>query len=138
MANSHIDALNTGAFLVDDSVDRYRRLAGLAITDDEFALATADRYHRVDRFKTSLHWLRHRLAGDNARRDFLYGRAGGTFNGTLTVDGVAQRIHHPAQQTLAYWHFKNTASTLDCVTLNNVLVGTQNHCADRILLEVQR
>ena len=39
MANSHIDALNTGAFLVDDSVDRYRRLAGLAITDDEGVIA---------------------------------------------------------------------------------------------------
>src|SRR5512141_1754720 len=35
------------------------------------ALAAADRDHRIDRLVTGLYRLRHRLAPDHARRDFL-------------------------------------------------------------------
>ena len=48
--------------LVDDRVDRDRGLAGLPVTDDQLALATADRRHRVDRLDAGLQRLLHRLA----------------------------------------------------------------------------
>src|SRR5690606_23210229 len=49
--------------LVDDRVDRDRRLAGLAVADDQLTLAAADRDHRVDRLDAGLQRLVDRLAG---------------------------------------------------------------------------
>ena len=43
--------------LADDGVDRDCRFAGRAIADDQFALAAADRNHRVDRHDAGLHRL---------------------------------------------------------------------------------
>src|SRR5574337_996665 len=57
--------------LVDDRVDRHRGLAGLAVADDQLALAAADRHHRVDGLQAGLHRLRHRLPCDHARRHLL-------------------------------------------------------------------
>ena len=46
-------------FLVDDGIDRHRGLAGLAVADDQFALAAADRHQRIERLETGLHRLVH-------------------------------------------------------------------------------
>src|SRR3546814_4122553 len=54
--------------LIDDGVERDGGLAGLAVADDELALAAADRDQRVDRLEAGLHRLVHRLARDAARR----------------------------------------------------------------------
>jgi hypothetical protein len=57
--------------LIDDGVDRNRGFAGLAVADDELALAAADRNHRVDSLESRLNRLRHRFARNHAGRDFL-------------------------------------------------------------------
>ena len=57
LADRDVDALNAGGLLVDDRVDRHRGLAGLAVADDQLALAAADRDHRVDRLVAGLHRL---------------------------------------------------------------------------------
>ena len=59
------------AGLVDDRVDADRRLAGRTVADDQFALAAADRDHRVDRHDAGLHRLADGLAPDDAGRDLL-------------------------------------------------------------------
>ena len=51
--------------LVDDRVDRDRGLAGLAVTDDELALAATDGGHGVDGLEAGLQRLVHRLALDH-------------------------------------------------------------------------
>ncbi|MBV8538234.1 MAG: F0F1 ATP synthase subunit alpha, partial [Alphaproteobacteria bacterium] len=43
-------------------------LAGLAVADDQLALAAADRHQAVDGLEAGLHRLVHRLAGDDAGR----------------------------------------------------------------------
>src|SRR3546814_20111588 len=43
--------------LVDDGVERDGGLAGLAVADDELALAAADRDQRVERLEAGLHRL---------------------------------------------------------------------------------
>src|SRR5690606_6588688 len=48
LADGDVDALNVLALLVDDRVDRDGGLAGLAVADDELALAAADGDHAVD------------------------------------------------------------------------------------------
>ena len=64
-------AVNTNyvtAFLIDDGVQNHRGLAGLPIADNQFALASADRNHRVDSFDTGLQRLTHWLPVQNAWR----------------------------------------------------------------------
>src|SRR3990172_2044246 len=51
--------------LVDDRVPRHGGLAGLAVADDQFALAPADRHHRVDRLDPGLHRRRYPTAPDH-------------------------------------------------------------------------
>src|SRR5581483_10900097 len=53
--------------LVEDGVDTHRGLAGLAVADDELALAAADRGLRVDGLDPRLQWFFHRLAVDDRR-----------------------------------------------------------------------
>ena len=55
-------------FLIEDRIQRDRGLAGLAVTDDQFALAAANRDQRVDRLEPRCHRLMHRFARDDAGR----------------------------------------------------------------------
>src|SRR5690606_28692393 len=57
---------------------------------------------------------------------------------TLAVNWVTQSVYHPAQQFRADRHFQYLAGTFDFLTLGQAQVFTQNHRADRILLQVQR
>src|ERR1044071_5319043 len=126
------------ALLVDDGVDGDRGLAGLAVADDEFALAAADRHHGVDRLEAGLHRLRHRFPPHHARSDLLddVGLLG--VDGALAVDRLAQRIHHPSEQLRPDRHGKNPARGLDDVTFGDLRVFAQDHRADRVALEVER
>src|SRR5690606_32306464 len=54
LADRHVHALDAGALLVDHRVDRHGGLAGLAVADDQLALAAADRDHGVDRLVAGL------------------------------------------------------------------------------------
>ena len=80
-------------------------LAGLAVADDQLALAAADRGHGVDGLDPGLQRLVHGLA---ARRCPAPGpRAGGSrwsAIGALAVDRLAERVHDPAEQRVADRH----------------------------------
>ena len=76
LADGHVDADEALALLVDDRVDGDRRLARLAVTDDELALAAADGDERVDGLDARLHRRVDRLARDDARRHALHGTSG--------------------------------------------------------------
>ena len=68
-----VDANHVAALLIDDGVERDGGLAGLAVADDQLALAAADRNHGVDGLDAGLQRLLHRLAVDHAGRDALDG-----------------------------------------------------------------
>src|ERR671921_68970 len=85
-----------GFLLVDDRVGHDRRLAGLAVTDDELTLAAADRRHGVDGLDAGLQRLLHRLALDDGGRLQLEGAAAGRLDRAGTVDRVAQRVDDAA------------------------------------------
>ena len=67
LTDGHIDAIEllrfivafVHGFLVEDGVDDHRRLARLAVTDDQFPLATADGDQRIDGLQAGLHRLVH-------------------------------------------------------------------------------
>ena len=87
--------------LVDDRVDGQGGLAGLAVTDDQLTLATADRGHRVDGLVAGLHRLVHRLTGHDARSLQLQGAAAGRLDLAEAVDRVAERVDDAAEVALA-------------------------------------
>ena len=75
-----------------------RGLAGLAVADDQLALATADRDQRVDRLDTGLDRRVDRLADDDAGGDAL-DRAGGLgADRPLVVERTAERVDDTTEQ----------------------------------------
>ena len=101
------------ALLVDDRVDRHRSLAGLAVTDDQFALAAADRHHRVDGLQARLHWLRHRLPLDHARSDLFNDVRHLRVDRAFAVDRLAERVDDAPDQLRADRHIQDAAGRLD-------------------------
>ncbi len=137
MADRDVNAGHVLTLLVDDGVNRNSRFTGLAVTNDQFALATAHGYHGVNGLQTRLHGLVDRLTGDNTRRNLFdhVGHLG--IDRTLAVDGLTQRIDHAAFELGTHWNFQNTAGALDRVAFGDVLVFTQDHGANRVTLQVQ-
>src|SRR5262249_40467602 len=112
--------------------------AGLAVADDQLALAAADRNHRVDRDNPGLDRAIHRLACDHAGGDPLDRAEGTCADWPLVVDRLAQGVDYPAKQLLADRHRDDPASRVDLVALFDAEVIAQHDRADRIALEVQR
>src|SRR3990167_9250854 len=86
LADGDVDTFDARALLVDDSVDGDGGLAGLAVTDDQLTLTTADRDHGVQGFQARLHRLAHRLSGDNTGGDFLDRRGNFATDVAFAVD----------------------------------------------------
>src|SRR5690606_6694262 len=112
LADRHVHTLDARVLLVDDRVDGHRGLAGLAVADDQLALAAADRHHRVHRLVAGLHRLADALAVDHARRHALDGRGLLRVDGTLAVHRIAQRIDHAPKQLRTHRHFKDATGGL--------------------------
>src|SRR5690606_36832029 len=102
LADGHVDALHALTALVQDRVDRHRGLAGLAVADDELALAPADRRHGVDGLDARLQRLVHGLAGHDAGRLDLEAADGRRRDRTLAVDRLAEGVHHAAEHAVAH------------------------------------
>ncbi len=119
-----------GAFLADRTIDANRGLLGvaddgvehdggadLAVADDQFALAAADRDHAVVHAGPGGHGFSDRLAIDDARSKTLDGKVVAGRNRPLVVDWLAERIHHAADHGVADRHAQDLARPLDLVSL---------------------
>ena len=137
LSDRDIDADDVAALLVDDRVERDRGLARLTVADDQFALAAADRDHRVDGLDAGLQRLFHRLPVDDARRQRFKRIECRCIDGTIVVDRVAERIHHAADQRVAHRHGHDAAGAADFVAFLDRGVIAQQHGADLIFFEVQ-
>ena len=124
--------------LIDDGVEHDGGLAGLAIADDQFALAAADRDQGVDGLDAGRHRLMHRLARDDAGRLDVDARALRGVDRALAVDRVAERVDDAAQQALADRHVDDGAGALDRLAFLDVAVVAEDHDADIVGFEVQR
>ncbi len=143
LAHRDIDAVDRTAArlvspaLVDDRIDADGGLSGLAVADDELALAAPDRDHRIDGLDAGLQRLLHRLAIDDARRDGLEAAELGRGDRALAVDRLSQRVDHAAQQRLAHRDFDDAPGFLDRVAFANLGVVADDDGADGVLFEVQ-
>ena len=137
LANRNVDTLNAGALLVDDGVDGHRGLTGLAVTDDQLALATTDRHHGVNGLQAGLHRLVNGLTPQNAGGDLLDGRRTLGFDRTFTIDGVTQGVDNATQQGFTDRHFHDATGAGDLVAFGDVLVRAENYRTDGVALQVQ-
>ena len=127
-----------GLLLVDEGVDRDGGLAGLAVADDQLALAAADGNERVDRLEAGLHRLVDRLARDDAGGLLFDAHALVGHDRALAVDRVAERIDHAAEQALADGNVDDGAGALDAVAFLDLGVRAEDHDADVVGFEVER
>ncbi len=137
LADGDVEAVHVLAGLVDDRVDRDRRLAGLAVADDELPLAAADRDERVDGLDAGLERLLHRLALDDARRLELDRTELVALDRAAVVERVAERVDHAPEQRLADGDLNDLARAADGVALLDEDVLAEQHDADVVLLEVE-
>src|SRR6185312_740183 len=124
--------------LIEEGVDGNGGLAGLAVADDELALAAADRHQRIDRLEPGLHRLMHGFARNDTRRLDLDAGARDVLERPLAVDGIAERIDHPAEQPAAHRHVDDGAGALHRVALADAAVIAEDDDADVVALEVER
>src|SRR5205814_5652157 len=105
--------LRVERFLVQNGVERDRGLAGLAVADDQLALATADRDQRIDRLEAGRHRLVDRFARNDAGRLDVDALAFGGLDRALAVDRIAERVDDAAEQALADRRVDDGAGALD-------------------------
>src|SRR5262249_47683981 len=133
-----VDADQVLVLVVDDRVDRDRRLAGLAVADDQLSLAAADRDHPVDRHQAGLDRLLDRLALDDAG-GFELGRAGlRSVDVSAVVERAAERVDQAAEQLLADRDLEQVAGAFDGVALDDLAPLAEEDGADVVRLEVER
>ena len=110
ITRSKADAISVG--LIDDGINRDGGFASCAVTDDEFALTTANGNHRIDSHDASLHRLVDRLTWRDTRSNFFYRVTLGGLNRTFTVDWIAERINDATEQAFANRNRKEAAGGL--------------------------
>ena len=132
-----VDALHAEATLVDDRVDGDRGLAGLAVADDQLALTTTDRRHRVDGLDAGLQRLVHRLAADDAGRLDLHAAVLHVGERTLAVHRDAEGVDDAAEQAVTDGHRQDLGGRLHGGALADGAAVAEDHGADRVLVEVQ-
>src|SRR5437763_14808478 len=121
---------------VDDGVERDGGLAGLAVADEQLALAAADGDHRVDGLDAGGHGLADGLAIDDAGGEALDGQELVGVDGALVVDGLSERIDDAADEGYANGPGHDLAGALDGVAFANLGGGGEEHGADLIFVEV--
>ena len=137
LADRHVDALHALTVLVQDRVDGDRRLARLAVADDQLALAAADRGHRVDGLDAGLQRLADRLAAHDPGRLDLHPPQLGADEVALAVDGLAEGVDDAAEHAVADGHREDAAGRLDGLALLDLVDVAEDDGADRVLVEVE-
>src|SRR5262249_30678736 len=130
--------LRVQRLLIENRVERDCRLAGLAVADDQLALAAADRDQRVDRLQAGGHRLVHRLARGDAGRPDVDAAPPPRLHPAAAVEPSAERGDHAAEPTPADRHLDDGAGALDGLAFHDLAVVAEDHDADIVDLEVER
>ena len=137
LADGDVHADKIAAPLVDDGVQRNGGLAGGTVADDQLPLAAADGNHGVDGLDAGLHRGIHRLAHHHVGGHLFHGAGAAGVDGTLAVQGSAQRVNHPADEGIAHGNFDNLAGGTDLVALFDSSGITEDGRAHQVGLQVK-
>jgi hypothetical protein len=138
LTDGNVHAEHVLSALIDDGVDSNGRLAGLTIADDELALTTTDRNHRVDGLEARLHRLFDRLTLHDAGSLELDAAAFLGIDRALAVDRISKSVDNATHECRAYRNVEDTAGALDGIAFANAAVFTEESDTDVVLFEVQR
>ncbi len=110
LTNSNVDTVQLLALvgvgvvptlLVEHGIESDSGLTGLAVTNDQLTLATANGHHGVDTLHTSLHGLVDGATGKDTRSLELSTALGLSVQGTLAIDGVTKTVNDTAKKLRA-------------------------------------
>ena len=134
-----VDTDDVSVLLVDDRVHRDGRLARPAVADDQLALSTTNRNHRIDGLDARLHRLADRLPLHNARRhDVDLARAVDPVDRSVSILRLTQRVDDSAEVPRPDRDIEHAARPTDLVALVEARPVTHDNRADVVLFEVQR
>ena len=136
LTDGGIDANHVARFLVDDGIDGDGGLAGLAVADDEFALAAAERDHRVDDEEPGRQRPRHQRPVDDRRGGLFHGGEMRRHDRALAVERRAERVDHAAEQGVADGNARDFAGAVDDATRGDALVLAEEDAADGLVVEI--
>jgi len=123
--------------MIDDCVHRDRRLADLAVADDQLTLTLPDRDEGVDRADAGLEGLLDGLPLDNRRRDVFDRAIAACLDGSFTVYRIAERIDDASQQRFTDGHRRDAARTAHLHPFLDLGVGSENNDADVVRFEIE-
>src|ERR1700731_24446 len=123
--------------LVEDGVNTDRGLAGLAVADDQLALAAPDRSLRVNRLDTGLQRFLDALALHPRRGLNLQRATGFRLDVAAAVDRMPERIDHTAQELIPDRDRQHLTGALDLLALRELFEIAENNRTNVVLVEVQ-
>jgi hypothetical protein len=92
------------SLLIQNSVECNGSFSGLAITNDQFTLTTANRHHGVDGLETSLDGLVDRVTRKNTRGLELGTTLLAGVKGSLSINWVSKSIDDTAEEFHTDWN----------------------------------
>ena len=104
LPDGHVDTHHVFALLVEDGVHGHGGFARLPVADDKLPLAPSDGEHGVNGQKARFHGGVDGLAVQDAGGGGFDGAAALGAQAALAVDGLAQGVHHPAQELVPHGH----------------------------------
>src|SRR5690349_8743805 len=104
LTNRHIDTNKIFPFLIDNGIESQGCFTRLTIANNQLALTASNGDHSIDGFNAGLDRCIHILTLHDARRNTLDRPKTGCGNGSLPVDGLAQRVDHPSDHGVPYRH----------------------------------
>ena len=133
------DAMQTinGLYILRDGGGQ-GRFTGLAVTDDELALAAADRDHGVDGLDTGLKRNGDALTLQDAGRGRLDGGVFLCVDGAFAVDRLTQRVNDAANELVADGNGDDAAGAAHSVALADALFAAEHDDGNGVFLQVLR
>jgi len=138
LTDGNVDAGHILALLIDDRVNGDSGLACLSVTNDQFALTTTNRDHRVDGDQPGLDGRINVLTLDNAGSDALNVVILGGLNWASAVDGFTEGVYHAAQNVGADGYGSDTARCADFIAFIDSGIFAQNNDTNVVNFEVER
>src|SRR5262249_1556362 len=136
LSDGAVDTNQIVALVVDDGVQNHSSLAGLAVTNDEFALPTANGNHGINGLDACRHRLTHGLTINNAGSTTYNVNQFFASQRTLVVNGVAQGIQDAAYQCRTRRHRHDVPGAPDFVAFLHFRVVTKQHRAHLVFFQI--
>ena len=137
LADGYINTNDVLTLLVQNGINADGCFTGAAVADDKFTLASSDRNHGVDSFKTCLQGDINRLSVGNTRCfDFNVAIFAG-FDFTFAINRLAQCVNNAADNCVAYRYLHKVACSFNSVAFLNGFRVTQKYGTYVAFFQVQ-